>query len=1519
MAEPKLLVPLRPKEERTSSMSKSEQVLVDYNAKRGTFKTNNPVQTPELDAAVGNSPDFSAPSVSEPKGLGERVGRTVLGAGQQTLSSAVEAGRGIWDFLSDSYKYGETEESAKREDKVSPLLMGYADKQADKSARNIATAKQGLGTVGQFLVDAGVAGTQMAADVGIAALTGGSSLAPMAVRSFGSGIQQARNKGYDVNQQMALGLGNAATEWATEKLFGGNPLYDAANSGVVNKVISRVTQNENILKFLASRPIETLNEGLEEILSGVINPAIELAITGNADWPTVEELIRDGAIGIALGGAGQVVNAVANRGNESSGNPLFDALTSKEQNAATGEPATAEELVQDARKGKKTRPAYTAEDGPVPQNTNTDPQSTAIISNEALNQARESVSGGETLRDQRNFAEKYLKPLFDRLGGVRRFPINGVSFEGGPYEVTVYKNAINKIISDYDFGVEKIAVFLDLQNILSGSRYAGSGKTFKYDKDGNPVPSKNNQSIRHDYFTAPVQFPDGSTKTVQIDVEVLKGENKYRTHHVVNGIELLDDTSAPGITRNVRMSPSNSSISIDNIPQNSSAVNGSAPYHPINEVGAASAQATYGRDPVQVPVTNFEGHLTSKTSSTIINSGLTPNGVAQSLTELLNKGEMSRIRFTDADAVADAKQTIAEKGFAKALEEFRIDVANGQRGKDLMARGIELFNMAAQSGDIMTATDIAVDIVDSAREQAQAIQVLNLFNKATPEGRVYFAVKGMDKLISKMEKKYGDRAKGINVNEELLADYYEAVKSGNEQAIKETWQEVQKDVAAQIPANWADKFRAWRYLAMLGNPKTHIRNVAGNVVFMPARYAKNVIGAGLEKVSGTSDRTKAVLNPLSAQDRQLMQLAWQDYAAAMDGTDTGRYDESTNDIDRMRQVLPGALDKVAKWNTEQMAKEDRWFSRPAYMDALAGWFKANNITTNQAADMMAGANAETFAKAREYAILEAKKATFQDVNAFSDAVSRFGRSSKGGRFLMDSVLPFKRTPANVLMRAAEYSPAYLMKGLKEVAMDVPAGKMSAAEAIDHLASGLTGSGIMGLGFLLAKMGLLRGSGSDDEKQAAFDKLQGKQDYSLAIGDTSFTIDWMAPAALPLFVGAELYELMTQGEGENATLEDYLSTLLGIADPILETSMLSGINELIDSVGYSDRPMLDVVKNIAFNYLGSFLPTVGGQIERMGDENRQETYRYNESDFLSDSQYDVANLLNKIPFVDAPGQIDYVDAWGRTQENTNPLFNQLFNPSYVSTERTSEVETELQRLYDRGQGNVFPKRRGQGEEINVLDEDGEFVKSRHLTAEEYEQFNRTKGQTSLRLISDLMETNFYRTASDSEKAKAIENIYTYANAVAMMEAEPTTKVDSWITKARDSSDPGKYIQLYTATQNIEPVPGNENPSTWQKVEYIVGNVSTKDADEFIPLYLDDLGPRRYEMAREHGYTPEMFMQAYKAKRTVVSDRDENGKSLKNTKEKYIQYLMDEYGWPEANAEKMYGFIDASEETLNNWKW
>lgn len=75
--------------------------------------------------------------------------------------------------------------------------------------------------------------------------------------------------------------------------------------------------------------------------------------------------------------------------------------------------------------------------------------------------------------------------------------------------------------------------------------------------------------------------------------------------------------------------------------------------------------------------------------------------------------------------------------------------------------------------------------------------------------------------------------------------------------------------------------------------------------------------------------------------------------------------------------------------------------------------------------------------------------------------------------------------------------------------------MTGAEAIDHIASGLTGSGLMALGAYLFAQGIVTSGGGDDEGQDAINDLTGVQNYALNLpGGGNVTLDWLAPEALP---------------------------------------------------------------------------------------------------------------------------------------------------------------------------------------------------------------------------------------------------------------------------------------------------------------------------------------------------------------------------------------------------------------------
>ena len=82
-----------------------------------------------------------------------------------------------------------------------------------------------------------------------------------------------------------------------------------------------------------------------------------------------------------------------------------------------------------------------------------------------------------------------------------------------------------------------------------------------------------------------------------------------------------------------------------------------------------------------------------------------------------------------------------------------------------------------------------------------------------------------------MQKKYGKKAPNIEIDEALLTDYVQKMRNGDAEAAEAVWENIQQNIADQIPASGVDKLNAWRYLAMLGNPRTHIRNILGDTFF----------------------------------------------------------------------------------------------------------------------------------------------------------------------------------------------------------------------------------------------------------------------------------------------------------------------------------------------------------------------------------------------------------------------------------------------------------------------------------------------------------------------------------------------------------------------------------------------------------------------------------------------------------------------------------------------------------------
>lgn len=811
---------------------------------------------------------------------------------------------------------------------------------------------------------------------------------------------------------------------------------------------------------------------------------------------------------------------------------------------------------------------------------------------------------------------------------------------------------------------------------------------------------------------------------------------------------------------------------------------------------------------VQVPKKTADDKYVSRTIRTVLEAKATPDAMVPTLERMVAKGDFSYDRYTDKQAISDAESRIKTEGWQKTLNKWKNSTKEGI-SKENTAIGWALYNNAANSGDVETAIDVLDTIVKRQRNAAQALQATRLLKQQDPSTQLYAAQRSVENLTEDLKKQYGEKAPDLKIDRDLAEKFLNAK---DDDARTEAMKEIYRDIGRQMPSRFIDKWNAWRYLSMLGNPRTHVRNIVGNVGFVPAVTVKNVIGAGIESAAnavsgGKVGRTKAIL---TTKDAGLIKAAWSDYANIREqALGSGKYNDNVNvrqEIEEGRTIFkPKLLEAMRKFNSTALDAEDAWFSKPHYAAALAQFCKANGITAEQVAG---GKGIEA---AREYAIREAQKATYRDTNAFSQMISDLGRyrgdnkMKRLGSTLAEGILPFRKTPANILVRGVEYSPIGFLKSISYDLVQVQKGNMQATEMIDRAAAGLTGTGLMMLGLYMAKEGILRGSGGDDEKKKKFDELQGHQEYAMELPNgTSITLDWLAPEALPFFVGANLYEQMQANNGY-LTMSDMLQAASNVTDPLLSMSCLQSLNDVFDAVGYASsgdtNALTSAVASAATSYLTQGIPTVFGQAERTGESTRMTTYTDKNKFLTPDMQYALGKASARIPGVDY-GQIPFIDAWGRTENSGGVVaraFNNFSNPAYTSKVSGSKMEDELSRLYEAtGEAKVLPQRAPKSFTVDK--------ENKQLTGEEYVKYATKRGQTSYKIVSELTGLASYKSMSDGDKADAVAKAYEYANIVGKMSVS-NYQTDGWAAKAIDTVkktgvSEAQYIALYLAKGGIE---------------------------------------------------------------------------------------------------------------------
>lgn len=852
-------------------------------------------------------------------------------------------------------------------------------------------------------------------------------------------------------------------------------------------------------------------------------------------------------------------------------------------------------------------------------------------------------------------------------------------------------------------------------------------------------------------------------------------------------------------------------------------------FYPVNPNSVERVQNDQRRAPSEVPVVNPDtGRNVEKTVSTILNSPLTSPEMATVYENAIAGGAFDYDVATDRGAVQQAQAKIARDGWREVANSFVAKAELGQRiTKADTAEAISAYNLAISEGDHKAAFELATAIADAAHDSAQMVQAMNLMNRLTPEGRLLTLRRLVDKMNDRAARQnrtprqstpdsgdvegarvdYIDKVTGFTLSDELATNYLMAETDAARAA---AWDAITTSIADQIPSTFREKANFWRYTSMLTNPTTHIRNIMGNAIQFGARKIKDGIGTAIERavIKDPSQRTKAV-----NVDKDLKAFAKGQYetdqSAAMG---SGKYSDATaagieREIQSKRKMFKGedVLSRSIQWigekNSELLDREDVRFNRNAYVDSFAQALQAKGVT---AAEAHAGTRAADVEAARAYAIEEAQKATYRNTTALSEALSQFGRYEgdnpvkRAGSFVADALFPFRKTPANILTTGLDYSPVGLAKGIKEAMFDVKSGKCTAADAVDSIASGLTGTGILALGAYLAAEGFfgatLHVRAGDDDKEEAFEKSMGGQDYAIQIGDRSYTLDWMTPAAMPLFAGAAIMESVRKG---GSTFDALVDSLLGMQDVVLETSMLSSLNDLISYWSYADNKVGYLLDRAASSYAGQYIPTIGSKVASVFDDTVRKSYvEKGSGQVASDVNYFLQGAAKKVP--GARNQLQpMVDMWGNEVSNGSAperVFQSFLSPGFLKAQDNSPATQEIRRLAKAtGDSTVYPAAAEKSYTVK-----GE---TRTMTGDEYTRYAKAMGQTRKELVEAAVKLPAYKSMSNAEKVDYIQNVYKYARETARQQVDPKYEPSAkWIENAKTSKrdigvSTGEFLALY----------------------------------------------------------------------------------------------------------------------------
>lgn len=614
----------------------------------------------------------------------------------------------------------------------------------------------------------------------------------------------------------------------------------------------------------------------------------------------------------------------------------------------------------------------------------------------------------------------------------------------------------------------------------------------------------------------------------------------------------------------------------------------------------------------------------------------------------------------------------------------------------------QLLDSQGGEANIRKATEIYEKLSDHYTSAGQTIQVGAILARRTPQGMRGWATSTLKKA-------------GVEPSSQLQAQIVDLAQKKDFAGLADL-------VSKSIPSSRGDKIiNAWR-AGLLTAPTTTGGNLLGNTgeALVRKGFVNPVASFADLMMSGvTGKRTMTLGKP--GQYASGFKQGAKEFGKGVDST---KYD-----VQRRTNYNTKALDTYVNGVYKLMGVADLPFSKAAEKEALSSIAKAEAI--NQG---LKGSERAKFIKnfmdnpseqAKVRSQTEGDFAVFKDPTLLGKAA---GGLKKPLGPVGDFIVPFTQVPASIATRIVKRTPiGTAQEVIKQIKHIKSGGEFDQRAMSQAIGNGAFGPAIIGAGYALANSDLLTFGYPTDKKERALFEEQGKQPYSVRIGDRWYSLNYLQPFGALLAVGGQAAQAAKEGGDITEIVGQGVATA---AQSITNQSFLKGVSGVLGAVSDPERNVRKYVEQTT----SSVIPNFAKSFARATDPIQRAPEGV------------VEGVKSGIPGLRGQTTPKYSDITGKPLPAKDTAANQYLNPLRPSIARDSKLTSELSRLQGIGEG-VIPTQSNK----NV------FGKDSGISKKQINEMNSHVAQGIAEEWQRIINDPRYSSLSDADKQKTLSQV------------------------------------------------------------------------------------------------------------------------------------------------------------------